>query len=61
VVLGLAERDRAFEPGEAPPTVAENDNEVGLTVSVLTGAVIVKVTGTSTEYDSPCRMRTVPL
>jgi hypothetical protein len=44
--LGLAVIDRLFDAGEAPPTVAVNDNEVGLTLSVLVTAEIVRVTGT---------------
>ena len=52
-MFGLAVRDRDCEPGDAPPAVAENDNDVGLTVSVLVAADTDKVTGTSTDRSSP--------
>ena len=45
VVLALAESERLWEPGDAPPAVAENESDAGLTVSVAAGFT-VKVTGT---------------
>jgi hypothetical protein len=46
VALGVALTVRFCEAGELPPAVAENDSEVGLTVSVLVTAETVRVTGT---------------
>ena len=61
VVLGLAVSEIVFEPGEAPPAVAENDNDVGVTVSVFTEALIVNCTGTLLMRYSPRLMLMVPL
>ena len=46
VALGLALSDNVCDAGDVPPAVAENDNEVGLTVSVFIVAEIFNCTGT---------------
>lgn len=59
VAFGLAVSEIAFEPGDEAPAVAENDSEVGLTVS--TGAEMLNCTGTWMVLFSPRRMLIVPL
>ena len=44
--FGEAETPRLCAPGELPPTVAENDNELGLTEKLWVAELTVNVTGT---------------
>lgn len=44
--FGVAETLRLCAPGELPPTVAENDNDEGVTENVCAAEVTVSVTGT---------------
>jgi hypothetical protein len=53
MVFGLAVRDRDCDTGDAPPAIAENDNDAGLTVGVLVAAETDIVTGTLTHRSSP--------
>jgi hypothetical protein len=59
--LGLALIERLCAAGELPPAVAENDNDDGLTVSVLAAAETVRVTGIWLRLSSPNRIVIVPL
>ncbi len=57
--MGLALKEMVLEAGDAPPAVAENASDVGLTVNV--GAVMVNCTGMLVVELSPRRMVMVPL